>query len=124
MATYPTRRTEEGAALGRELARLCDAELAGKPDERCGTCAARHGDHLANGSPETLMSLVKCAAERTPFWCHEHDRPCAGWVAMMAPKGSEVEMPWEHVRGRDYQAGDVIPLPDLSAAPPEATDER
>ena len=95
------RATPEGRALGRELARLCDGELAGKQDDRRQTCAFRAGDHLANGSPETLMSAVKCMAERTPFWCHEHDRPCAGWLAMRAPPEMAREMPWEHCPGAD-----------------------
>lgn len=112
----PNRSTEEGRSLGREMARLCDAELSGKPDDRCRTCAFRAGDHVANGSPETLMSALKCAMERTPFWCHESDRPCAGWLAMRFPPEMHVDAPWEHPPGGDYQSGDVIPLPDQSGA--------
>jgi hypothetical protein len=37
----------------------------------------------------------------TPFWCHEHDRACAGWAAMRFPKGQEVAAPWPHLPGRD-----------------------
>lgn len=99
MSLVPNEATDEGRALGRELARLCDGELAGKTDDRCPTCAFRLGDHVANGSPATLMSAVKCMAERTPFWCHEHDRPCAGWLAMRAPPEMVREMPWEHAEG-------------------------
>lgn len=95
------QRTPEGAALGKEMARLCDGELAGKPDNRCRTCAFRHGEHLANGSPETLMSAVKCVMEREPFWCHEHDKPCSGWLAMRTPNAGTVELPWDHVGGAD-----------------------
>lgn len=97
----PNQRTTEGIALGEQMARLCDVELAGKPDNRCETCAFRKGDHLANGSPETLMSAVKCCLERTPFWCHEQERPCAGWLAMRAPSERTIEMPWDHVHGSD-----------------------
>ncbi len=97
----PNVATPEGRDLGDQLARLCDAELAGKPDRRCGTCAFRKGDHVANGSPQTLMSAIKCAFEREPFWCHEHDRPCAGWEAMKAPKGKEIAAPWDHPAGAD-----------------------
>ena len=102
----PNQRTPEGEALGERMARLCDIELAGKADHRCQTCALRKGDHLANGSPETLMSVVKCMAERTPFWCHEHDRPCAGWLAMRADADKIIPTPWEHVEGAD------LPLPE------------
>jgi hypothetical protein len=91
--------TPEGRALGREIARLCDGELKNKPDNRCGTCAGRGGDHLANGSPATLMSFVKSIAERTPFWCHEHDRPCAAWLALRFSK--PVEVPWDHCQVAD-----------------------
>jgi len=95
------QRTPEGIELGKQMARLCDKELAGKPDNRCATCAFRHGDHLANGSPETLMNATKCIIERTPFWCHEHDRPCAGWLAMRFDADSAFEAPWDHVGGVD-----------------------
>ena len=98
------QRTPEGAALGAQMARLCDQELAGRRDDRCGTCAFRAGDHLANGSPETLMTALKCAMERAPFWCHEHDRPCAGWAAMQTPKGGEIMVPWDAVDGDDGPA--------------------
>jgi hypothetical protein len=97
----PNQRTPEGIALGEQMARLCDKELVDKPDNRCATCAFRRGDHIANGSPETLMSAMKSCLERTPFYCHEQDRPCAGWLAMRAPADVVVEMPWEHVAGVD-----------------------
>ena len=112
--TRPNLRTSEGAELGYHMARLCDGELSGKCDDRCRTCAFRAGDHLANGSPETLMTALKCAMENTPFWCHEHDRACAGWAAMRTAKGQEIAVPWDAIEGGDYKAGDVIPLPDLS----------
>jgi hypothetical protein len=97
----PNRATEEGRALGRELARLCDGELDGKRDDRCSTCAFRAGDHIANGSPETLMSALKCVMEGEPFWCHEHDRACAGWAAMRFPKDKLTCAAWDHVMGKD-----------------------
>ena len=103
----PNKATPEGRELGRHMARLCDVELVGKRDDRCGTCAFRGGDHLANGSPETLMDAIKCTLEGTTFWCHEHDRLCAGWRAMRTPKGEPIAVPWEFVGGVD-QAGDVI----------------
>ena len=89
--------TLEGWQMGKEIARLCDVEAAkqGK-DGRCHTCAFRAGDHIANGSPETLMSAMKCVMERTPFWCHESDRPCRGWLLSRQDAGAEREMPWEH----------------------------
>jgi hypothetical protein len=99
----PARRnrvTPEGWQLGKELARICDAEAtrAGR-DGRCNTCAFRAGDHLANGSPETLMSALKSAIERTPFWCHESDRPCKGWLLMRSAADEAREAPWPHCEG-------------------------
>jgi hypothetical protein len=81
------------------MARLCDAELSGKPDNRCSSCAFRAGDHVANGSPETLMTALKCAAEGEVFWCHEHDRACAAWAIMSFPKEARVEVAWEYAGG-------------------------
>lgn len=115
MTDKPNARTPEGEQLGRELARLCDGELAGKRDERCRTCAFRLGGHIANGSPETLMTALKCALEGEPFWCHESDRPCAGWQAMRSKRDEQIDAPWGAVAGGDYKAGDIIPLPDCSA---------
>lgn len=112
------RRTEEGIALGREMARLCDGELAGKTDNRCQTCAFRSGEHLANGSPETLMTALKCAMEGEPFWCHDpSSRVCAGWLAMKFARDRRVEAPWPIIEGVDYKAGDVILLSDQSSLP-------
>jgi hypothetical protein len=98
---FPNEASPEGRALGRELARLCDGELAGKPDNRCATCAFRLGPHLANGSAPTLMSALKCALEGDPFWCHEIDRPCAGWQAMRTAKGQRIHVPWNHIEGAE-----------------------
>lgn len=93
--------TEQGQELGEHMARLCDTALEGKSDNRCGTCAFRSGDHIANGSPETLMTALKCAMEGEVFWCHEHERPCAGWQAMKFPKDKRVEAPWPIIQGFD-----------------------
>jgi hypothetical protein len=91
----PNVATPEGRELGEHLARFCDQELRGKPDNRCSTCAFRCGDHVANGSPKTLLDALKAALERTPFWCHEADRACAGWAALCARKGTELSVPWD-----------------------------
>ena len=94
--------TEDGRALGKELARICDIEAERSPwaRKRCRTCAFRAGNHPANGSPATLMSALKCALERTVFWCHEIDRPCAGWRLMVSDINCPV--PWDSVDGTDY----------------------
>ena len=103
--------TSEGRELGAHLARLCDreAESQGK-DSRCHTCAFRAGDHVANGSPETLMTALKCAVEREPFWCHEHDRPCAGWLLLRSGTDSTVALPWDYVGGADAAASPIHPI--------------
>lgn len=96
----PNETSDEGRELGRHLSRFCDerAEESGR-DGRCDTCAFRAGDHLANGSAATLMTALKCAAEREPFWCHEHDRPCAGWQLMRFNEA--VAVPWDYIAGAD-----------------------
>jgi hypothetical protein len=109
----PNHTTPEGKTLGTMLARFADRELAGRRDDRCGTCAFRAGDHLANGSPVTLMDALKCALEGDTFWCHEHDRPCAGWRALRAAKGQGTRVPWDFTGGGDGLP-DVICLPDRS----------
>jgi len=88
----PNVATPEGRELGHEMARLADNEYArtGR-DSRCETCAFRGGEHLANGSVATLMSAVKCFAEQTPFYCHETDRPCGGWVAAVETTSQRAE---------------------------------
>jgi hypothetical protein len=97
--TIPTPASPEGAALGEQIARLCDVEerkqLARFPDQqpRCVDCAARKGT-LPNQSAETLMDFVKCVVEGVPFYCHkgmrddeEPRRICAGWM-VLASTGS------------------------------------
>lgn len=81
----------EGAALGRELARLADVKEArliseGQPvPVRCSDCAARLGT-IPNQCESTLMCLVKSTIERDPFYCHkgvaegeEPKRVCGGY---------------------------------------------
>jgi len=100
------RPTPEGRALGKELARLCDAAETEQrkrfPNhaERCKSCAFRLGT-IPNGCPETLMDAVKCVIEGRDFLCHmtlgadgEPDgTPCRGWMLMLtnAPRGTA---PW------------------------------
>jgi hypothetical protein len=85
--------TPEGRELGAHLSRMCEVEVARKGrDGRCYTCAFRAGDHLANGSPGTQMLALKCVMEREPFWCHEADKPCAGWLLMRADE--PIGVPW------------------------------
>jgi hypothetical protein len=95
-------RTDEGIEMGRELARLCDsAEPAARlrvPElpPRCASCALRAGRHIANNSPFTLMDVVKCVAEHTPFHCHEREGYCSGWAMMvLATEDREpLTVPW------------------------------
>ena len=109
-------RTDEGAALGVELARLCDnAEPQARLVEpmlptRCNSCAFRAGPHVANGSPQTLIAAIDAAARprETLFECHEPNRlgcPCAGWLFFLFAD--------EHNKRRSAQS---------SAATPEKAD--
>lgn len=92
MTKIRNRATPEGAELGKYMAKFCDqAEPVARlkvPDlpPRCNSCAFREGKHVANGSPETQMTALKCVMEGIPFECHEPGRegqPCSGWAMMM-----------------------------------------
>lgn len=90
--------SEEGAALGKELARLCDnAEVATrqrfpKQRARCADCAFRLGTR-PNQCAATVMDALKAVVESVPFYCHlgveegtEPRQLCAGW-ALQVPDG-------------------------------------
>jgi hypothetical protein len=101
MALVPNRPTPEGRALGDELARLVEPEIArlltehGQADLRCSSCAFRLGT-APNGCAGTLMDALKCALEGHPFFCHMGERPvCFGWVAAAVWMGAgTVKAPW------------------------------
>lgn len=87
--------TPEGRFLGAKLAKFCDdAEPKARlkfPElpPRCNSCAFREGPHLANGSPQTQMDVLKCLMEGHEFYCHEPARDgclCSGWAMMMLAK--------------------------------------
>ena len=95
----------EGKALGQQLARLCDAaepaarQLAPHLPPRCRSCAFRAGNHIPNGSPQTLMDALKCVIERVRFDCHEKGRvgqPCSGWAILAVTGEGEPTLaaPW------------------------------
>lgn len=82
----PNLPTPEGAELGREVARMADAQYTqtGR-DTRCHDCAFRLGT-IPNQSAASLMDAVKCVMEGVPFNCHIDQRPCWGWVASQVAK--------------------------------------
>lgn len=92
-AAVPNIPTTEGRLLGTKLARLADLEeLRIRSDfpqahSRCNDCALRAGTD-PNGCVETLMDLLKCVCEDTPFYCHqglrdgEPKRLCAGFAIL------------------------------------------
>lgn len=92
--------SELGREMGKKIALICDdvelRRMLLRP--RCGTCAFREGT-IPNACEATIMDAVKCAAEGTPFMCHEHKNPkvqCAGWLAMKLHAPIEVTWPWSN----------------------------
>lgn len=98
--TTETARSPEGAALGREIARLCDVAEAAQRERfpgqlpRCSDCAGRLGT-LPNESAETLMDLIKCTMESVPFYCHKGLRDgaepkllCSAFMLLSTPQES------------------------------------
>ena len=103
---FHQRTTREGRTMGEKLIRLTTPavhrlRLAGEEDERCKTCAFRHGT-VPNGCPQTQADALKAVSERVPFYCHEtHERGqiCHGWYAvcvMLRQTGvPEMQCPWD-----------------------------
>ena len=80
--------------MGEKLSRLTDIEV-GKliaegewtEDERCTTCAFRHGT-VPNGCLQTQLDTYKAVLEKKTFNCHVPRNglpagqwPCMGWFA-------------------------------------------
>lgn len=66
----PNVPSEDGAALGNELARFAEHEIStGKRDERCHDCAFRLGSK-PNQCLKTVADALKCVVEGEPFYCH------------------------------------------------------
>lgn len=110
MTKQHNRVTPEGRICGEQLSRMTDIEV-GKliaegewtKDERCASCAFRHGT-VPNGCPQTQLDALKCVMEHETFNCHvaRDGMPagahiCMGWFAAMhaAKKKPPVKMPWE-----------------------------
>ena len=89
------RPSLEGRALGAELARFADVEIAKLgTDLRCRSCAFRAGT-VPNGCLPTVGDALKCSMEGVPFWCHERSHlHCAGWAALCDPTKEPVLMPY------------------------------
>jgi hypothetical protein len=93
--TVVNEPTPEGRAAGLVFAKFADIEEAKQralfPDmlPRCDDCALRAGT-TPNGCVSTLMDVLKCAVEGTPFFCHkgikdgdEPKRLCTGAIVLM-----------------------------------------
>lgn len=107
MTMVPNKPTEIGRALGKQLARLCDAAETEQrkhfPDmqERCKTCAFRGGS-LPNGCEETVMDAIKCVIEGVGFMCHHSPKDgkggytelCQGWFLLVSQQKEYGKAPW------------------------------
>lgn len=94
--------------MGEQMSRLCTIEAlkllaVGEwtEDERCASCAFRHGT-VPNGCLQTQMDVMKSVLEHSPFFCHAVAEPgtkvCAGWFAsVQAVKDKpKVICPWPY----------------------------
>lgn len=114
--------TEEGRKLGEKLARFVRQARVADPTlrEPCFDCAFRKGA-APNAMPATLMNALKCALEKSPFYCHltyddGKERLCAGWEALVDKHAPELIAPWDIVEGFTdpsvIQVGRRPPLPE------------
>lgn len=84
---------EAGYHIARLMGMLdVDAFYAANPDapRMCADCAFRVGSE-PNGSPEAILTAIRCAVTGEEFSCHhgldgkgEATRLCAGWVISQA----------------------------------------
>jgi len=113
------RVSPEGKAMGKEMARLADAEcnalaVQNEPDERCKTCAFRSGT-VPNGCFQTQSDVLKAVTDNVPFMCHAHqdshgryDHICYGWFAVR-----RIANRMEKARGKK------LPKADWEFSPPD-----
>lgn len=113
--------TDEGRALGREIARMADAEFAKDASlrPRCHDCAFLGGT-APNSIAGTLMNALKCALERDPFYCHVipadgRQQLCAGWEAMLN-RGEPTQAPWPYLEPAGDPLARCIPEPSTGNA--------
>lgn len=105
-----SRVSPEGRRAGEKLSRMTDTEV-GKliaegewsEDERCATCAFRHGT-VPNGCLQTQLDAFKAVVEKKAFGCHvardgmpAGTHACMGWFAAVQrfKKLPEIRCPWE-----------------------------
>lgn len=112
MAKEHNRVTPEGKRCGEMVSRWTDTEVGKliaegewEKDERCASCAFRHGT-VPNGCPQTQLDAIKAVLEKKTFACHvardgkeAGEHVCMGWFAAMQMKGgptkrAAVECDW------------------------------
>lgn len=112
MAKERNRPSQDGRAVGENLARFADVEEEkwrkelGFVPARCASCAYRKGTY-PNGCLSTVADAMKCTMERNPFMCHHgvklkgpksEQKPltiCAGWLLLHSGT-PPVEAPWPY----------------------------
>ena len=93
--------SKHGEALGRELARLADSQVAAHPEirERCLTCAFTEGSMTSKMAP-TIIEVMHCVVgtDEAPFGCHhglaQDGQPtelCAGYLLCREASFEEVK---------------------------------
>jgi hypothetical protein len=105
-----SRVSTEGVEISLMISKIVEPEIQklveqGEPDERCATCAFKHGT-IPSSCHQTMLDAVKCLLEGKPFHCHAKTigagelleaQVCHGWYAarQRAKDDVPVEVDWE-----------------------------
>lgn len=104
------RVSVEGIEISLMVAKIVEPEIQklieqGEPDERCATCAFKHGT-IPSSCHQTMLDAVKCLLEGKVFYCHAKTIGTGEWLGPQVCHGyyaarqrvkddAPVEVGWE-----------------------------
>jgi hypothetical protein len=79
-----SRISDAGVEISLMVARIVEPEIQklvaqGEPDERCATCAFKHGT-IPSSCHQTMLDAVKCLLEAKVFYCHAKTIGTGEWL--------------------------------------------